>query len=81
MNLTGGRGNIGFVLPKVALGLVFKVKDRPPQPFEPMLDTIIFDTLPSRAGVSLTVEYVWRAYVPAPRKQKSAEIQIKERRS
>ncbi len=81
VNLTSGGGNIGFVLPKVALDVVFKVKDRPPEAFQPILDTMVFDALPNRAGTVLTVEYVWRAYVVAPRKQKSAEIQVKERRS
>ncbi len=58
----------------------FRVKDRPPEVIRPYLDTVLIDTLanPRKEERPLTLEYVWRASVPAPRRMKDARVIVRE---
>lgn len=91
-NLTPNGGTLSFVLPRVRLGITFRVKGREPESFTPTIDTVILDTLivpraqvegkPAGPPLSpLTVELVWRASVRAPRRPAEATIVIEEKRS
>ncbi len=95
-NLTPGGGSLAFVLPRVRLVVTFRVPGREPEVVRPYLDTVVLDALgpiehrqiaaldpdfpPPPAG-PLTVELVWRAYVPAPRKLADATITVREERA
>ncbi len=49
-------------------------------PVRPYLDTVVIDTLanPRREARPLTLEYVWRASVKAPRRMKDARVIVRE---
>src|SRR5262245_20080976 len=81
LNLQPDGGATMFLLPKVGVSIEFRVKDRPPEVFRPHLDTVVIDTLanPRKEERPLTVEYVWRASVKAPRRMKDAKVLIRER--
>jgi len=91
-NLTPGGGTLAFVLPKIRLGIVFRVKDRKPEMFTPAIDTVILDTLfvpredddsgaPKGPPITpLVVELVYRAHVVAPRRLQDATIFVEEKR-
>ncbi|APR86862.1 Hypothetical protein A7982_12211 [Minicystis rosea] len=80
LNLTPGGGPTTFLLPKLAVQIEFRVKDRPPEVIRPYLDTVLIDTLanPRREERPLTLEYVWRASVPAPRRMQDARVLVRE---
>lgn len=81
LNLQPGGGATTFLLPRVGVEIEFRVKDRPPEVFRPYLDTVLIDTLanPRKEDRPLTVEYVWRASVKAPRRMKDARVLVRER--
>jgi hypothetical protein len=81
LNLQPGGGATSFLLPKVGVEIEFRVKDRPPEVIRPYIDTVVIDTLanPRREDRPLTVEYVWRASVKAPRRMKDAKVIVRER--
>jgi hypothetical protein len=80
LNLQPGGGATTFQLPRVGVEIEFRVKDRPPEVVRPYLDTVLIDTLanPRKEERPLTVEYVWRASVKAPRRLKDARILVRE---
>lgn len=78
LNLTPGGGRVPFVLPKIALELLIRDGAAPPVRFEPDIDTVVVDTLPTKVGVPVTLELTWRAFVPAPRRQKDVTIHVRE---
>ena len=95
-NLTPGGGSLAFVLPRVRLVVTFRVPGREPEVVRPYLDTVVLDALgpiehrqlaaadpdfPPPPSGPLTVELVWRAYVPAPRKLADATILVREERA
>ena len=79
-NLQPGGGTSTFLLPRLAVTIEFRVKDRPPEIVRPYLDTVLIDTLanPRREDRPLTIEYVWRASVKAPRRMKDARVLVRE---
>jgi hypothetical protein len=79
LNLTPGGGAAAFALPRVAVEIEFRVKDRPPEVFRPFLDTVLIDVFPRQPAQPITVELVWRAHVKAPRRMKDARILVRER--
>ena len=81
LNLQPGGGGTLFMLPRVGVEIEFRVKDRVPEVIRPYLDTVVIDTLanPRKEDKPLTVEYVWRASVKAPRRMKDARVIIRER--
>src|SRR4029078_7810070 len=80
LNLQPDGGATIFLLPKVGVSIEFRVKDRPPEVFRPHLDTVVIDTLanPRKEERPLTIEYVWRASVKAPRKMSDARVIVRE---
>lgn len=81
LNLVPGGGATSFTLPLLSVEIEFRVKERPPATMRPHLDTVIIDLLPAAAGRPITLEYVWRASVKAPRRMKDAEVIVRERGS
>jgi hypothetical protein len=79
LNLRPGGGPLTFALPRVALEIEFRVKDRPPVMFTPHLDTVLVDLWGVSAGRPVAIEMVWRAHVRAPRRLKDARVLIRER--
>ena len=91
-NLTPLGGTIAFVLPRVHLGITFRVKDQKPVAFTPGIDTVILDTLliPREKGedgaptgppvTKLVLELVYRAHIVAPRRLADATIIVEEKR-
>ena len=79
-NLQPGGGTTSFLLPRIAVELEFRVKDRVPEIVRPYLDTVVIDTLanPRKEDKPLTIEYVWRASVKAPRRMKDARVIVRE---
>ena len=92
-NLVEGHPSLGFVLPKIALRITFRVKGREPVVFEPPLDTVILDSrvLPFAEDdaskpmgpplAPLVLELVWRTSTPAPRRPANATIVVEEMRT
>lgn len=92
-NLVEGHPSLGFVLPKIALRISFRVKGREPVVIEPPIDTVLLDSrvLPFAEDAEgkpvgpplapLVLELVWRASVPAPRRPTDATIVVEEVRS
>jgi hypothetical protein len=82
LNLQPGGGGTLFLLPRVGVEIEHRVKDRAPEIIRPYLDTVLIDTLanPRREDKPLTVEYVWRASIKAPRRMKDAKIIVRERK-
>jgi hypothetical protein len=93
LNLVPGGGATTFRLPRIGVEIGFHVRDRPFEVVRPSLDTVLIDTLPkaapadgpaaaggeARAALPLvTVEYVWRAAVKAPRRGKDARVAVRE---
>ncbi|MFT3764957.1 MAG: DUF2169 domain-containing protein [Minicystis sp.] len=80
LNLQPGGGPTTFLLPKIGVKIEFRVKDRAPEIVRPYLDTVIIDTLanPRREDRPLTLEYVWRASVPAPLRLSDARVIVRE---
>jgi hypothetical protein len=81
LNLTPGGGATAFLLPKIGVEIEFRVKDRAPEILRPYLDTVVIDTPanPRNEDKPLTIEYVWRASVKAPRRMKDAKVIVRER--
>ena len=81
LNLQPGGGGTLFLLPRVGVEIEFRVKDRAPEIVRPYLDTVLIDTLANPRGEdkALTLEYVWRASIKAPRRMKDARVVIRER--
>jgi hypothetical protein len=81
LNLQPGGGATAFLLPKTSVEIEFRVKDRAPEVIRPYLDTVLIDTLanPRKEDKPLTIEYVWRASIKAPRRMKDARVIIRER--
>ncbi len=81
LNLQPGGGTTAFLLPRIGVEIEFRVEGRPPEIVRPYLDTVVIDTLanPRKEDKPLSIEYVWRASVKAPRKMKDARIKIRER--
>lgn len=79
-NLMPGGGTMSFLLPKLCVSVEFRVKGRPHEVIRPYLDTILIDTLanPREQDKPLTIEYVWRASVKAPRRMADASVRIRE---
>ncbi len=80
INLTPGGDKLAFVLPRVPIEVVFLVEGRPPETFQPAIDTLLLDTLPRDDGLPLTIEMVMRASVVAPRKMKGTTIIVREKK-
>lgn len=78
LNLTPGGGAVSFALPKVALEIAFDVPNRERVAFRPHLDTVVLDLFEPSAKKPIAVEMVWRAFVPAPRRMRDAEVTIRE---
>ncbi len=80
-NLQPGGGATAFLLPRVGVEIEFRVPERPPEVFRPHLDTVVIDLLhnPRNEECPLTIEYVWRASVKAPRRITDARIIVRER--
>ncbi len=76
-----GGGATAFLLPRVGVEIEFRVPDRPPEVTRPHLDTVLIDLLhnPRKEERPLTIEYVWRASIKAPRRMKDARIIVRER--
>jgi hypothetical protein len=79
-NLVPGGGTMSFLLPRFAVSIEFRVKGRPHEVIKPYLDTVLLDTLanPREEDKPLTIEYVWRASVKAPRRMADASVRIRE---
>jgi len=79
-NLSPGGVATSFLLPKVGVRIEIRVKDRPPEVLRPYVDTVLIDTLANPRGEDrpLTLEYVWRASVKAPRRMKDARVIVRE---
>ena len=78
LNLVPGGGATTFRLPRIAVEIAFHVKDRPVEPCRPHLDTVLIDLLERSPPQPITVEYVWRASVKAPRRTKDARVVVRE---
>jgi len=72
------QGAVRFALPGVRPEFEFRAKRRSPETVRPPLDTVIIDSTSMEEGGPLTVELVWRASVPAPRKMKDSLLIVKE---
>ena len=81
LNLQMGGGATAFLLPRVGVEIEFRVVDRVPEICHPHLDTVLIDVLhnPRKEERPLTIEYVWRASIKAPRRMKDAKIIVRER--
>ena len=79
LNLTPGGDRLPFVLPKLPIDFVFLVEGRTPETYQPVIDTLLLDTLPGD-GPPLTIEMTMRASVVAPRKMKGTVIIVRERK-
>jgi hypothetical protein len=77
-NLIPGGGPTAFHLPRVAVELEFRVKDREPMFVKPHLDTVLIDLLDVGPDEPVAVELVWRAYVKAPRRMKDSRTIVRE---
>jgi hypothetical protein len=92
-NLTPGGGTLRFVLPRIQLCLTFLPKGAEPVRTQPHLDTVLLDTIevapaphvPPGAkrpwSSPLTIEMVYRASIPAPRRLGELRIHVEELRS
>jgi hypothetical protein len=88
-NLTPQGGTARFVLPKVDLVVTFRPKHGEVVRSRPPLDTLIVDTVgvapPTAAEGAwrspLTIEMVYRASVPAPRRMAELAVLVEELRS
>jgi hypothetical protein len=78
LNLVPDGGATTFALPRVAIEIEFRCKDREPEIFRPMLDTVLIDTLALRPQQAVAIEMVWRAYVKAPRYVPDARVLVRE---
>jgi len=78
MNLTRGGGALAFMLPRVCLEIAFHLPGRAPIALRPPLDTVIIDLYETGPDKPVTVELVFRAHVPAPRRMRDAEVRIRE---
>lgn len=78
LNLTPGGGAVSFALPKVALEIAFDVPNRERAVFRPHLDTVVLDLFEPSPKKPVAIEMVWRAFVPAPRRMRDAEVTIRE---
>lgn len=80
-NLHRGGGGLSFTLPRVGVEITFRDKPlaRAEAPVRPALDTVLVDTMPVKGGPVATLELVWRAAIPAPRRLADCEIVVRER--
>ncbi len=78
LNLVPGGGATTFVLPRVAVEIEFRVKDREPAIVRPHLDTVLVDLLGAGPRRPISVELVWRAHVKAPKRMKESKIVVRE---
>ena len=79
LNLTPEGGVLAFDIPKVALEIEFRIKDRAPAIFVPYPDTVLIDLYAMGPETPALVEMVWRAHVKAPRRMKDARVIVRER--
>ncbi|AKT37026.1 DUF2169 family type VI secretion system accessory protein [Chondromyces crocatus] len=79
LNLTRGGGAVSFTLPRITLEIDFRIPDRDPIAFAPHLDTVLLDLYEAGPEKPVTVELVWRASVPAPRRLREARVRVRER--
>jgi hypothetical protein len=77
LNLVPGGGPTLFQVPRAAVEIEFRVKDREPEVFRPHVDTVLVDLL-GLPGLPIAVELVWRAYVKAPKRLLESKIIVRE---
>lgn len=73
LNLVPGGGLVQFHLPRVTPRVVLEGRNRIER--EPHLDTVLIDTLQTKA----TVELVWRTVTAAPRRMKDLHVVVQAR--
>jgi hypothetical protein len=78
LNLVPDGGPTTFTLPRIALEIEFRAKEREPEVFRPHLDTVLVDLLGLRPRQPVAVEMVWRAAVRAPRQVQEARVLVRE---
>lgn len=80
LNLEPGGGTSSFRLPRLTVEIQFRIKDRAVEVIRPYLDTVLIDTLanPRKEDRPLTIEYVYRASVKAPRRLADASVRVRE---
>jgi hypothetical protein len=78
LNLVPGGGATAFALPRIAITIEFRVKDREPYVARPHLDTVLLDLLEAGPAQPAVIEMVWRAYVKAPRRLSDARVTVRE---
>jgi hypothetical protein len=78
LNLTPGVAALQFALPKIGAHIEFHIEGRAPAIVRPTLDTVLIDLYFMEQGFPATVELVWRASVPAPRKLGRSLTVVKE---
>ncbi len=79
LNLLPGGGAKQFSLPNIEVTIEFRVAGREPETFIPHLDTVLIDLLATSADKPPAVELVWRSSIKAPRRQRDAQIVVRER--
>jgi hypothetical protein len=78
LNLIPDGGPTAFPLPRVAVEIEFRVKDREPFFVKPHLDTVLVDLLDVGPTEPIAVELVWRASTKAPRRLKDSRTIVRE---
>jgi hypothetical protein len=78
LNLTPGGGSVSFGLPRTRVLVTLEAKGRSPEILIPRLDTVLLDTLATKAPADVVIELVWRASFRPPRRMKNAEITVSE---
>jgi hypothetical protein len=78
LNLVPDGGATTFTLPRIALEIEFRTKEREPEVIRPHLDTVLIDLLGLRPRQPVAIEMVWRASVRAPRQVQEARVVVRE---
>jgi len=77
LNLVPNGGPTLFALPRIAVEIEFRPKDKEPLPIRPHLDTVLID-LVGLMPSAIAIEMVWRASIPAPRYVDQTRVVVRE---
>ena len=78
-NLVPGGGLLQFLLPRLTLNLERRERGREPQRYQPLLDTVVLDTLHPTPPGRVTVEMVWRVLSAVPRRMDQLTLRLRGR--
>jgi hypothetical protein len=78
LNLIPGGGPTLFALPRVAIEVEFRPRDKEPITVRPYVDTLLVDLMGFVPGQAIAIEIVWRASIPAPRYVEQATVSVRE---